>query len=225
MITASNEYGQYCVPDGVEDRPAARAVLEGRVYEPGTIRFMRANAGQGDIIHAGTFFGDFLPALSTALAPGARLWAFEPNPVSHAAAAKTIELNGLENVTLTHAAVSDTVGELLFQTHDKSGKPLGGLSHVVGEKGPGVESVPAVSIDSIVPEDRDVSIVQLDVEGHIKPALLGTRRILQKSRPLLVLEMFDKPSFFKRRFGRLGYAQTQVVNGNQVYKAGLADAE
>lgn len=217
MITGKNEYGTYCVPEGLEHRPAAKAVLEGRVYEPGTIKHMMEHAGKGDIIHAGTFFGDFLPALSSALAPGARIWAFEPNPVSFAAATKTIEMNGLENVTLTHAALSDTDGELHFRTHKDNGDPLGGLSHVVDGPGEGVQTVPCITLDSAVPEDRTVSVLQLDVEGHIKPALLGARRIMRGSKPFLVLETFDKPAFFRRRFGALNYVQTGCLHGNHLY--------
>ena len=40
-VYPSNEYGRYCVPEGLEDRPAARAVIAGRAYEPDTLRFMR----------------------------------------------------------------------------------------------------------------------------------------------------------------------------------------
>ncbi len=44
-VYPSNEYGRYCVPEGLEDRPAARAVIAGRAYEPDTLRFMRQHAG------------------------------------------------------------------------------------------------------------------------------------------------------------------------------------
>ncbi len=65
-------------------RPAAAAVLAGNVWEAGVIAFMARNCGTGDIVHAGTYFGDFLPGLSHALTPGARLWAFEPSSENYA---------------------------------------------------------------------------------------------------------------------------------------------
>src|SRR2546429_648934 len=74
---ASNEYGKYCVPLSVVGRPAAEAVFGGRVYEPETVQFIRSHAGEGSVVHAGAFFGDFLPALATVLDAGAALWAFE----------------------------------------------------------------------------------------------------------------------------------------------------
>ena len=74
---AENRYGSYSVPEGLDHRPAVRLVKAGDVYEPDTIAFMRDHAGAGDVIHAGTFFGDFLPGLSAAMAKGAKIWAYQ----------------------------------------------------------------------------------------------------------------------------------------------------
>ncbi|RDD64674.1 FkbM family methyltransferase [Thalassococcus profundi] len=215
----ANRYGRYCVPAGLEDRPAARAVLAGQAYEPETLRFMRAHAGDGDIIHAGAFFGDFIPALSTALTPGARLWAFEPNPGNFASAQETVRLNDLQNVTLTNAAVSNQPDELLFRTRDKDGKSLGGLSHFVTEPGDGVEAVAAAMLDFVVPLDRKVSILQLDVEGHEKQAMLGAYHLVNRWAPILILEYFNKPQWIARRFPGLGYRHIGKLHGNHVFAA------
>lgn len=217
IAPARNEYGVYRVPEGLEARPAARAVLAGQAFEPDTLRFMRAHAGQGDIIHAGAFFGDFIPALSTALAPGARLWAFEPNPGNFAAAQDTVALNGLTNVTLTHAAISNTDGTVLFRTRDSTGKSLGGLSRFVTEDGDGVEPVPAVMLDFTVPLSRPVSILQLDVEGHEKQALRGAYHILHRWRPILILEYFASTQWLTRSFRNLPYKQIGKLHENYVY--------
>lgn len=213
----SNEYGRYCVPAGLESRPAAKAVLAGGVYEPDTIRFMRAHAGDGDIIHAGTFFGDFLPALSAALAPGCTVWAFEPNPGSHDCAARTIALNGLPNVMLTHAALSDRPGTVLFRTTDDRGQPLGGLSQIVDAPGIGVQQVPAAMIDYVVPLQRRVSILQLDVEGHERAALRGAFHIVRQARPILILENMNAEKWVQRLFRGMGYAHRGKLHGNHVY--------
>jgi FkbM family methyltransferase len=182
-LEAQNEYGRYSVPPGLDHRPAVRLIKSGKVYEPRTIQFMRQNAGQGDIIHAGTFFGDFLPGLSAGMADGARIWAFEPNPNSHHHARQTIALNDLGNITLTHAAVSNADREILFKTCDDQGNPLGGHSRYVEQDGPGVESVPSIRLDSVIPSDRNVSILQLDVEGHERAALEGAMDIIARSSP------------------------------------------
>ncbi|MAM63494.1 FkbM family methyltransferase [Maritimibacter sp. UBA3975] len=211
-----NEYGRYSVPGGLDARPAVRLIKAGKVYEPNTIAFMRAQAGSGDIVHAGTFFGDFLPALSDALAPNAHLWAFEPNPDSFAHAERTIALNDLGNITLTNAALSDRPGHIFFRTHE-NGEPLGGHSSVVEAPGEGVTRVDAVTLDTVVPGDRDVSIVQLDVEGHECAALLGAQQLLARCRPIVILEDFFQVDWLKDTFPEVGFDRVASVHGNRVF--------
>lgn len=213
----ANEFGRYCVPAGLEGRPAARAVISGRVHEPETLRFMRARAGDGDIIHAGTFFGDFLPALSSAMAEGRRVWAFEPNPASFDAARETVALNGLGNVTLTNAALSNREGTLLFRTRDAEGRSLGGLSHVTGDSGEDTDEVQAVMLDYVVPLSRRVTILQLDVEGHEKPALRGAYHLIHRWKPILILEYLGQEQWIRRSFRGLGYRHVGKLHGNHVH--------
>ena len=58
---AYNMFGGYCVPLSSYCRPAAQAILNGQVWEPETIAELRkfAKIGGGDVVHAGTYFGDF----------------------------------------------------------------------------------------------------------------------------------------------------------------------
>ena len=78
-MVAYNKYGGYFTPLSSRRRPAVQSILMGKIHEPDTISFMRNSCNSGDIIHAGTFFGDFLPGLSSALSDNAKIWAFEPN--------------------------------------------------------------------------------------------------------------------------------------------------
>jgi hypothetical protein len=88
------------VPREALHRPACQAILRGEVWEARTLAFLLAHAGDGDIVHAGAFFGDFLPALSRAAAPGAKIRAFEALEKNWRYAAATAALNGLANVDL-----------------------------------------------------------------------------------------------------------------------------
>lgn len=214
-----NRYGVYHLPEGVEHRPAARAILSGEVYEPETIDFIRRNAGDGDIIHAGAFFGDFLPGLSSGLAEGRKVWAFEPNPESHAAACKTVEMNRLANVELVNAALSDRAAGVLLRTHQDDGRALGGASRVVSDAGDGVRAVASVMLDFAVPLERRVSILHLDVEGHEKAALRGAFHIVSRWRPILILEFFSDLRWLSRTFRGSGYRQVDKLNRNWVFIA------
>ena len=172
---AANAHGTYCVPAASRHRPAARAILEGRVWEAETLACLTAHCGAGDIVHAGTYFGDFLPALSRAMAPGARVWAFEPSRENFRCAEITVKLNGIENIALIQAALGAGPADAVLCTGEAGGPAAGGSSAIASEMEDGLvyETVRVAALDEIVPTDREVSIIQLDVEKYEQQALAG----------------------------------------------------
>ncbi len=120
-VVARNEHGLYCVPRSSAHRPVAQAILQSRVWESETLELIRGVASDADIVHAGTFFGDFVPALSRSRAKGATVWAFEPGGENHRCTEITIMLNKLENVVLTHAGLDAKGGSALLATGDREG--------------------------------------------------------------------------------------------------------
>ncbi|MEN9061124.1 MULTISPECIES: FkbM family methyltransferase [Ponticoccus] len=184
-----NEHGFYCVPEAYAKREIPKILSQGAVYEPATLRLMARHARGGDIVTGGAFIGDFFPALSRALAPGCRVVSFEPNPLSRAAAERTIALNGLTNVDLHPVAVGEGPDRLNLQLSREGGSPSAARAKIVADPDAGETTpVEVVTLDSLVAPGRIVSVLHLDVEGHEKPALLGASRILSENRPLIVLE-------------------------------------
>ena len=215
---AFNEHGAYAVPRSAEFRPAARMALRGEVYEPDTIDLLCRVDSAGDVVHAGTFFGDFLPALARSRTAGARVYAFEPNPDSFRCAQITVLLNDLTDVVLTHAALSASsgVGQLAVRSAD--GLALGGGSHLVHEPPDDVltTQVPVTSVDAVVPRERRVVVVHLDVEGHEEEALAGAIETIRRWRPVLVLESAPRPEWVAQHLGGLGYADAGRLSLNTV---------
>jgi len=219
-----NQYGGYCVPESSAHRPAAIAVLSGAVHEPETIEYMVANCRDRDMIHAGTFFGDFLPALSRSVNSNAVVWAFEPNRENFRCAKITLDINDATNVRLAHAGLGATSERLFVQTTDGRGRSLGGTSRITGaaQAAEGRESVDVVSIDEVVPRDRNVGILQLDVEGYEKEALSGALATIRRCLPILILEVLPDSSlvhseWFLENVLSLGYQMTGKVHGNMVF--------
>jgi hypothetical protein len=83
--------------------------LSGRLYEPRTdklvSRFLECRGG--DLIHAGTFFGDMLPTFSRSC-PGT-VYAFEPVLENFILAKLCVDTNKLENVFLINAGLGDNL--------------------------------------------------------------------------------------------------------------------
>lgn len=224
---AENQFGKYCIPKSSAHRPAAEKVLSGGVYEKKTIAFIRRNAANGDVVHAGTYFGDFIPGVATALQTDALLWAFEPNHENFSCAEKTISLNALNNVRLHHCGLGKKTETLPFQTRSSSGESLGGASRfsrkalVKGEHHL-CENVPIRRIDDVVSRDRLVSIIHLDVEGYEQSALIGAKQTLVRCKPILILEILERnvllrSDWIQNQLVPLGYRRIGTINANTVY--------
>jgi FkbM family methyltransferase len=228
---AYNRHGGYCVPWSSRHRPAAQRILAQDVYEPDTIEFMCARCGDGDVVHAGTFFGDFLPALSKAVAPGARILAFEPNTENYRCARITMEINECANITLHHAALGASTGYLLLRTSDADGVPLGGASHVVAhdpDETGALEPVQVLRLDETADTARPISLIQLDVEGYEREALAGALTSIRKWRPVIILEVWAhspllESDWFRDNILSLGYRRTRNLHGNAVLECPTAN--
>lgn len=218
---ATNRYGAYCVPLAARDRPVARAVLAGEVWEPKVIDLLCASKGLGDIVHAGAYFGDFLPALSRTCGTEHRVWAFEPAYDNARCARITILLNDLRNVELVRAALGDTESRARLVQHDEHGTTLGGWCHLTTDPNRG-DDVPMTTIDATIPTDRHVAALHLDIEGAEAAALRGALQTIRRCRPVLVLEelpnhtLHDSP-WFAENILALGYEKIGYLHENAVF--------
>ena len=216
---AYNQYGGYCIPLSSIHRPATQKILSGEIWEPETLEFMLKHCGTGDIVHAGTYFGDFLPALSRACPGDAKVWAFEPNPENYRCASMTIALNSLDNVECKNAGLGSKQGSMPMLVTDKTGKPLGGESRLIGAKSNAkgqMVRVKVLKIDDVIPTDRDISIVQLDVEGFERPALMGAMATIERCKPILILENLPKEDWLSENIFQLGYKIVGKVHANTI---------
>lgn len=207
---AYNEYGGYCVPITSYYRTAPQRILAGEVYEAKTIDFISHHCGEGDIIHGGTYFGDFLPALSKACAPKAKVWAFEPNPENYRCALITTYINSLQNVELINAALGNKEEYHSLLTSDASGIALGGKSRLQLNKGNSTASgrteiVKVVTIDDTIPPDRDVSMIHLDVENYEQQALAGALETIRRCRPIIIVESLPEAKWLSDNILSIGY--------------------
>lgn len=221
-LVARNEHGAYCVPRSSLHRPVAQAILRAQVWESETLELTAGADGTGDIVHAGTYFGDFLPALARSRAPGAVVWAFEPHPENYRCAEITMMLNGLENVVLTNAGLDLQAGTGLLATTNRRGLALGGASRLIRDRSRARwwsnERVNLVSLDDVLPSDRRVAVIQLDVEGSEQQALAGAAVTIERNRPLIILETSPEAGWLAANLEPLGYRAEGSVNANLILR-------
>lgn len=220
-LLAANVHGLYCVPQSSVHRPACQAILGGGVWEPDTVTLVSGTDPSGDIVTAGAFFGDMLPAFARSRIEGARVWAFEPNRENFRCAQITVALNDLLAVTLAHAALGAERGVADLAVADALGTSLGGGSHITngGTSVDVIERVRVVPIDDAVPADCRVAVILLDLEGFEQQALAGAVRTIDRCRPLIVVESVPSPAWFDEHLAPLGYRAEGTVHWNSVYRA------
>ena len=213
-----NKFGKYAVPVEVDHRPCVKTIKSSQVWEPNTIKFICENIKNLNMVHAGTFFGDMIPAFSKSTA--GNIYAFEANTENAFCAEKTILLNDLKNVILTKKGLGQKKEKKEFITSLKKNEQFikagGSGSFLLPESEYITETAEITTIDSVV--DGHISIIQLDIEGYEINALKGAVNTIRKYKPILVLETIDpSDNFFKENIISLGYKFKKEIEKNKVW--------
>lgn len=147
-----------------------------RIIKPGdTCYDLGANTG----IHTVLF--------SQLAGPTGKIVAFEPLPANLAILRELIDLNGVRNVEIVEAAVSDTNATVTFfeGEHQKQGSLVG----IGCETGTTIE-VATRTIDSLVADGMaPPKFLKIDIEGAESRALTGAKKTLAEHRPAMVIEL------------------------------------
>lgn len=202
----------YFVPKASIHRPASKAILSGSHYEPRTHELIRSiyNSISGDLVHAGTFFGDMIPSFSRAIGPKDRIYAFEPVLESYVLAKQCIEHNNISNIILSNCGLSDNIGSLKINT---MGGLAGGASSIINAGAQGDQSITTLTVDMFCIDN--LACIQLDVEGHELHALKGSRRTIARCSPIILIE--DNNNNCKELMEELDYAYRGRIPGLKIW--------
>jgi FkbM family methyltransferase len=164
---------------GFSGFPHFNAYLGAWKYRPddAETRFLRRNLhGAKAIVDVGANFGA-LTALMCELAPGARVYAFEPHPKTFAALDRNVRSNGLaERVFCGQTAVGKAIGTAHFLD---TGEPA---TNRLAAKGGNTFEVALTTIDSFCRQHElpFVDFMKIDVEGAEAEVLLGAGAMFAK---------------------------------------------
>jgi FkbM family methyltransferase len=131
------------------------------------------------VFDVGANAGFYTLAFSRLVGANGHVWAFEPLPENVRNLRRHIALNGLVNVTVVEAAVSEKAGTARFLPRPSNA--MGRLSDQ------GELTVPSVSIDETFQTTGAPDLIKLDVEGAEVAVLEGARRTLSRYRPTILL--------------------------------------
>lgn len=178
--------------------------------------FRRVIRPRSVVADVGANVGAFAVTMAR-LAPQGRVLAFEPAPSTFGTLRANVERNGLTNVVLVSAAVTDAPGSVMF-TDDLATPARNRLA----TNTPGVGPAPIVPVDAIRLDDycaeheiARLDFVKTDTEGAETRVLRGAAGLLRAGRvgcllvemcPAALAEMGSTPGEFLGVVEGVGYA-------------------
>lgn len=141
-----------------------------------------------NIIEIGSNFGAYTVKMAKLIKKGGgKLYSFEASPFVFKYLSHTIETNGLENVQLNNKAVFNKIGQMHFNQF-KEGQNVGGSHLIFDEAHTGGTPVDVVTLDSMFPEQNDISFMKIDAEGSECGIFMSAKNILHNDRLTIVME-------------------------------------
>lgn len=191
------------------------------VYEADKQRTLEPFVKPGmTVFDLGANAGFYTLAFSRLVGEGGQVWAFEPLAENARNILRHTELNGLRNVTLFQAVVTDSGGVAGFEVgeNNSSGRVSERSSY----------RVPAVSLDSLI-EKGDApapDLIKLDVEGAESLVLNGAVSLLRTKKPVLFIALHgDKEAAHCRTIlAESGYCVYRL-DGSRILESELASED
>ena len=150
------------------------------------------------VIDAGGHIGLFTTELAQLVGPSGRVLVFEPHPDNVQTINNRVAKKNLSGrIDIIQAAVSDGAAPsvALYPGRNMSSAEWNIVGvDVDGHPQVAHFTVPAVSLDAFLPEER-VDFVKMDIEAAEHLALRGMNRILVHQRPILVIEFHSRTDY------------------------------
>lgn len=147
----------------------------------------------GDVaVDVGAHRGAHLFPMSEAVGPKGLVYGFEPLEKFYKQLKRQVKKKKIGNVKLHQLALADKKGSVTFN-HFENRPAFSGLRRrrtPFDDKEGGLVQVAVKqkTLDGVLPRFKKVSCIKLDIEGGELHALMGARRCLTRSRPLVVFE-------------------------------------
>jgi FkbM family methyltransferase len=167
-------------------------------YDPQMTAFLQAFLRPGlTTFDVGTERGWFTLLMGRCVGPGGEVHGFEAFPPTLAKVRANVVLNDMHWVRVNGMAVTDLRGTVRFQpptdrvvNYVPFLRCCCGVGHVTCEAGPEIIEVPTTTVDeyaAMVPL-RGLDLMKLDIEGSELRALKGATKVIERFRPVLLVE-------------------------------------
>lgn len=170
--------------------PSLRArVLWSRRNDPGR-PIVDATVRKGDVaIDVGANSGLYTDRLARLVGREGAVYAFEPNPRCTRELRRIAASRG--NVSVIVAAASDRHGSATLSVPKEAGRPNDAMGTIELRGGSASETfeVKTTTLDSELANVTGVRFLKCDVEGHEHEVIAGGRALLERERPVILVEL------------------------------------
>ena len=144
-------------------------------------------------IDAGANMGYYSLALSK-LNPNLSVFSFEPQPKTYSLLQRNIQLNAVNHQIETHnLGLGSKEESLLMYIPAFTGSGGGSFANLHSDEERPIEfEVPVKTLDQILPRDRSVDLIKIDVEGFEYEMLIGSMVTIREFKPSIVVELLRK---------------------------------
>lgn len=141
----------------------------------------------------GAHFGFFSLLAARLVEENGKVISFEPAAI----AANILHSNteGLRQVRMVQAAVSDSNGSVMFMEAKHGNTESSGIMNIDDEQNETIQGnlVKAISLDYFSEKEKIIpTAVKIDAEGSELKVLKGMTRLLQQHRPIIIMEYWSK---------------------------------
>jgi FkbM family methyltransferase len=209
--------GEICVPTG---SMSAYVLLEQEDWFENEIAFVRRLLRPAmRTVDIGANYGTYTLTMAQTVGPAGRVWAYEPASATARYLRKTVARNGLTNVELMQAALSDRTGSGRLRLDDQS--ELNRL-----EAGDDGEDVLLTTVDTelnLRSWDR-IDFVKIDAEGGEFEILRGGKVFFAEQSPLVMFERNAGSEDVQSEFRARGYSLFKLT-GPDLYLVPVGEGE
>jgi FkbM family methyltransferase len=156
-------------------------------YERDVTTLFRSRARPGmRVVDVGANIGYFTMLAASLVGPHGQVLAVEPNPRNARLLEASRRANHFNHVTIAQIAAGRETGLLILNTSFSNGTtsaPPDELSQFLS-----AESVPSLTLDSLLDAGATVDLIKVDVEGAEFNTLLGAEATIRRCRPFIISE-------------------------------------
>jgi FkbM family methyltransferase len=169
-----------------DDTSVGQHVKRG-AYEPHVTAVFRERVRPGmHVLDIGANIGYYTMLSASLVGPSGSVIAIEPNPASAKLLEASRRANSFDNVTVAQVAAGRELGMLVI--HGSYGNVMTSAAPDDAAALLNSTTVPTLRVDDLVPRNRKIDFLKIDVEGAEYNALLGASELIKRCHPTIVSE-------------------------------------